>query len=71
MAKQIIRKKHIGRPVDFTIVNRDGETSIANGRIEYVRRGIASIRYWLPYAYVEEGFVTYLEVNHPRIVAIY
>lgn len=69
--KQIIRKKHIGRPVDFLVTDRTKAHEVVNGRIENVRRGIATIRYWLHWSYVEEGYVTYVDVNDSRICAIY
>lgn len=63
-----ILKKHIGRPVDFT---RGDNKAVANGKIEAVKNRIATIRYWIPERHEPEGYVTYLPVTDPRIVAIY
>lgn len=68
----IVRKKHVGRPIDFTVENRQtAQTETVNGRVVSVRRGIATIHYWLTWAYHEEPYTTYLAVNDPRIKAVY
>jgi hypothetical protein len=71
-----IIKRHVGRPVDFRAA---GDEAVLNGRIEKVQFGIATVRYWtvrdtegnLLAHNPGDGFVAYLEVRSPRLVAIY
>jgi hypothetical protein len=71
-----IMARHVGRPVDFKAA---GDGATLNGRIEKVAFGIATIRYWtvrdrqgnLLAHNPGEGFVAYLEVRSPRIVAVH
>jgi len=65
-----LTKKHAGRSVDF----RDARNpqNIINGRIDFVRHGVARIVYWLPNEpSPPNGFSWWADVRDPRIVAIY
>jgi hypothetical protein len=69
MKSKRIQKKHIGRPMDFKAA--DGAT-VLNGRIETVRNGIATVRYYVPGTQnPAEGFTGYLPVASKQIVEIY
>lgn len=71
-----ILKSHIGRPVDFQSSQPDEQP--INGRIESVRRGIATVRFYVVRAtdgslraHNPEGFTAYLPVRDSHILEVY
>lgn len=69
-----ILKRHVGRPVDFTLCG-DREGVVVNGHILRVRNRIAVIEHPIPrldgIGFLPETYTTYLPTNSDRIVGVY
>lgn len=75
MAKRILRA-HVGRPIDFA--SSQASDAPLNGVIEQVKRGVATVRYYVvrdrdgnQRAHSPEGFVAYIDARSERIQEIY